>query len=320
MTILFMGGEMGAFTPSDSTVVEKVEAGRYDPAFARCAIYTGARGSVVYAETAAWTAEDEAYLHFEVEANPAGSADTLVSLMAGSDAQIRILATVSGDNVIHQPQYLSALAVWTNIGTAITIPNEKQVIDLYWKIDASGEVRYFVAGNERITGTADLSHLSDITSARLHSLFDPSRFSQVVADTDPTVGGRLFTVPVSGAGATSSWIGSYAELDEIVYSDADFINSGTANQVSTFAVSAPTLTGYSVRAVAVTARARRGAGGPQNLQLALRVSGTDYFSSSKALGIGYGAFVNIWEQNPATTADWVNTAISTLQPGAKSIT
>jgi hypothetical protein len=103
------------------------------------------------------------------------------------------------------------------------------------------------------------------------------------------------------------------------YSDLDFINSGTANQVSTFAINAPTLTGYVVQAVAVTARANRGSGGPQNLKLVLRSAGTDYLGSTKSLDVGYGAFVEIWETDPATSAAWVNTAISTLQPGVKSI-
>jgi hypothetical protein len=144
----------------------------------------------------------------------------------------------------------------------------------------------------------------------------------MIVQDQSTIGFVLGTCVPSGAGSTSAWTGAYTDIDEAVTSDADFISSGTANQVSTFAQTAiPTLTGYVVRAVCVSARAKRGSSGPQNIRMALRSAGTNYFSGSDiSLGLGYAPVQTIWATDPATSAAWVNTAISSLEPGVKSIT
>jgi hypothetical protein len=56
------------------------------------------------------------------------------------------------------------------------------------------------------------------------------------------------------------------------------------------------------------------------LQLALRSAGTTYFSATKALDFGYGAFGNVWETNPATSAAFLSSEIAALEYGVKSIT
>jgi hypothetical protein len=317
MTILFMGGEMGAFVPADSNTNEATTSGSYNSTFSRCSIRGFDESS--YAESAAFTAVDELYVHYALyRPSGGGSTPTPALVTSGGTEVFRVLSTGSAI----QMQALIA-AVWTNVGSSISVDmSGRQDIDLY--IDgnsASGTASLYISGTLRTTATADLSAVASINKFRGYGASgNPSQISQIIIADEPTIGMRLFTVPIAGVGASTDWTGSYTNIDEIVYSDADFINSATADQVSTFAVTNPTLTGYQVRAVAVTARAKRGASGPANLQLALRSAGTNYFSGSKALDVGYTANAHIWETDPATASAWQNSAVLLLQPGVKSIT
>lgn len=328
MTILFMGGEMGAFTPSDANAVEFTESATFNSSFARCSV--GGAGSASYIESPEWTETDDIWIHFEVYQNPPVTSGTQTQIATFLNAAGTEVARITSDNPslggtqTWQLQYWNGSA-WTNLGSSFTSAAGREVVDIHLVTNtASGSGSVYFSGTLRSTGSANLSTIAGVAQMRGYGKTSGIgmgvALSQVIVADEPTVGWRLFTVPVSGVGATSAWTGSRTEIDEISYSDADFISSGTADQVSTFAVTAPTLTGYEVRAVGVSARARCGSGGPQNLQLALRSSGADYFSSSLALDVAYGAFVNIWEENPATSAAWLNSAIASLQPGVKSIT
>jgi hypothetical protein len=316
MTILFMGGEMASFLPSSSAPIESASPVRHNASFARCSVSTSTSSSE-YFNTITWASQDELYIHGDVIQNSAGTGfnQAIMTLYDVSDGALRLKRYTDGRLEI---EYLNASAVWTSADID-TFSEDIQTIDFYCKI-STGDAKLYVGGTERLSATGlPLGHITGITGAQFNANY-AMHWSQVIVATEPTIGWRLITRYPSGAGATSSWTGTYTDIDEISYSDADFINSGTADQVSTFAQTGPTLTGYTVRAVGVYARARRGAGGPQNLQLALRASGTDYFSGSKALGIGYTPQGHVWETNPATSAAWVNTAIDALQPGVKSIT
>lgn len=325
MAELFNGGEMDAFTPSDGSCTETTAAATFDSNFVRCALSFGGYGGTdtSYFESAHWTPATAGFLQFDAYHGLLGNAfltaTTMISLVNNSGTTVARLRVDNPNSGAMQLQYLNASAVWTTAGSVV-ISTGLAANTIEWDFSASGKLNYYVSGTERISFSGDLSHLAGVAYVRLHNHNGWPRYSQVMADTESTIGHRLTTVPVVSAGATSGWTGTYAEIDEIVYSDTDFINSATANQVSTFGVTGPTLTGYTVQSVTVSARAKRDASGPQNLQLALRVSGADYVSSSKALSIGYAPYQNIWTSNPASLGAWSNSAIAALQPGVKSIT
>lgn len=324
MTELFNGGEMDSFLPTDSTVREEARVGMYNTTFARCALRVGNVGGdpdVSYADTIPWSAQTSGFYHTDFAMiEPSSVAGRCLTLHNASGEAVRIVATKVG-TLSHELdlQYLDSLAAWQSGGT-VTLPSTLQTLDIRWNFAGSGNLDLYVGGTARVEFTGDLSHLSGVTFARKHALFQPTFWSQAMADTESTIGHRLYTIPPASNGANTAWTGTYTEVDEVVYDDGDFINSGTANQVETFAGTTPTLTGYVVQSVTVAARGKTDGSGPANLQLALRSSSTDYFSASNALGLGYGPFQEIWETNPATSAAWVNTAVSGLQFGVKSIT
>lgn len=316
MTILFVGGEMGAFIPADGNCREATTTPFYNSSFARCAIYL--TGSVTYAQSFEWAEEADCWIHgdFYIDTDTSSEA-TFVSGFNASDIEVYRLRIDEG--VVKQYTSPDGSA-WTQRGTSFTTSGDTlNTLDIHVHSDASGSATIYLSGTERLTASADLSGLSGIAYIRLGGSLK-TYWSQIIVSDEPTIGKRARTVPATGAGATNDWIGTYAEIDEAVYQDADFINSNTADQVELFAHSTSIPTGYQVQAVVVTARAKKGATGPANIQLALRSGGTTYFSSSQALGLGYGAHVGVWENDPATTAAFTTSAIAAAQFGVKSIT
>ncbi len=333
MTIAFMGGEMTAFLPSDSTPIELTSGGiyvfPYDSGFSRCGMQVV---GLSYVDTPQFAALTECWTHIKLTHFGYGNNNNHYPMVWSDGSNVPSIRLkhdcgFAGTETVGLERWTGA--AWAAVGSSVSLPlaGARQDIDVRILCNtASGNLSLYVAGTERINASADLSGVASIrkltvTAGASNGFSSETRFSQVVIADASTIGYRLMTCVPSAAGATSSWTGAYTDIDEAVYSDADFINSASNNQVSTFAqtpVSA--LTGYVVRAVAVSVRSKRGSSGPQNIRHALRSSGTDYFSGSDvAQGLGYTPTQTIWETNPATSAAWVNTAIASLQPGAKSI-
>ena len=329
MTALFRGGELEAFIANSSGVSESTADGKFNSTFARCAILLSTGSSSgpdhITADTMSWSAQTgDFYFHFE-EADGSGGvlSHTVIEWFSGSTANFRIRQTYPSGSSAGRSwtlQYLNASAVWTDVGSALPIGSGRADYDLFVNI-TTGVAKLYVRGSVSAATATGLSlgHMSGITKARLHSDTGGRYFSQIVADTTPTIGYRLASVHPNGAGSDSAWTGTYLNIDETSLDDADFVNSATANQVSTYTLSSVTLTGYSVQDVTVSFRSKCGGSGPQNIEAVLRSAGTNYFSSNLAQDVGYAPYQNTWSTDPATSADWVLASISSLQAGVKSI-
>jgi hypothetical protein len=319
VTFYFMGGELASFIPSNSEGIESTLATSFNASFARCSV-TCAR-STQYVATPTLALPDTFYIHLDAFRAGVGSSEgSLIAFYAGATEVFRLKASSA-------TLQMSALigASITNIGSAVAWAGTAgyETIDLYIDgNDASGEAKLYLGGT--LVGTAsavDLSLVASITSARFYGYSSTQQYiSQVIIADEPTIGMRLLTRYPNGAGSDTAWTGDYTGIDEIIINDADFINSSTNGQVEMVTQTGPAITGYTPRAVGVYARSKWGGTGPENLQLALRSGGTNYFSTSKAQDVGYSAYGNIWETNPATTADWLSSQIDALQPGAKAVT
>jgi hypothetical protein len=320
---LFMGGEMGAFVPSSAKAIESTDVGTYNTSFARCSI--DVEGSAEYAESASWTAPTTLYFHcdFYHVAAPLGTGPIL-SFYNGSTEVFRFSCTsVSGNIATYQMYYWNG-GSFVAIGSSFQAQDDTlNTLDLSIKHGVSGEAFAFLSGTERSSGTADMSGFSGITKVRLRSPVTDVYFSQCVAHSESTVGGRLNTIVMTGQGTTHTFdTGGFANIDEIVHSDADLITSATAGQVELFTGTAVgSFTGYIIRALSITARVKDNGSSPDDFRFQLRSGGTTYDNGSDiALTIGYGAFCAVWDQNPATgPATWLSSELSALQYGLKSV-
>lgn len=328
MTILWGGGEMGAGIPSDANVFESATSGMFDSAFARCAVRCNS--SVSYWETPEWGSEDDIWLIVDILQDGATNDATLQNVVTFVDGagveQARLACTWNNTGIALWALQYKLVGVWTDFGTQFSASSSaRQTVAIHIVCNsASGSGALYLSGTKRLEGTGkDLSAITSLEKARFYgkttAITKTNYFSQPVIANQSLIGWRLKTVPATGAGATTDWTGGYTEIDEIVYSDVDFINSGTANQVELFSHSTTVPDGYTVRGVIVAARAKEGDTGPTQIQLALRSGGTTYFSSTQALDSGYGANVAVWETDPATAGAFTAASIAALQFGVKSI-
>lgn len=318
MSILAFGGEMGFFVPSDSGVYEDALDGAHDPAFARGSTISFTQLS--YAESIHVGAQTDFWFLGDYK-HRIGSNDPIWwGVNSAGTEVVRIYFTGSLTTGTIQIQYLLA-GVWTNYGSAITVNwSTTQTIALHIDV-TNGTIDLYIAGTNRISASGSLAGISDIAYVRCGSCGE-SRWSQCVLATESLIGFRVGTIVMTGQGGTHTFAtGGFANIDEFRYSDADFDNSDTANQVELFTgTPVPTFTGYKIKALAVTARARKSGSGPAQIQLALKSAGTTYFSATKSLDVAYGAVANVWTTNPATSAAFLSSEIAALEYGVKSIT
>lgn len=328
MSVLFAGGEMSAFLPSDASVAEVTTAAYFDATYGRCAVQTSSSfgNSTSYMETDTLGAQTgTVWLHFSMWTGQPPTigvttytAMTWLSAAGAEQFKVTYTGVGPGTDTMSVAMYYNLSGAWTQIGTSFTLTvNTRTDCDIKLKLGASGEAAFFAAGSSRASGTADLSGLTNIDKIRLYATYLPPKYSEVIVADESTIGWRLFCDEPTGNGSNTAWTGDYQDVDEITFSDVDRVYTASANDIETF-TKARTLTGYDIIAVAVGARAKRGSTGPQNLQLALRVAGTNYFSATRALSEGYAPYVKVWNTNPATSAAWL-AAAAAAEFGVKAI-
>jgi hypothetical protein len=316
VTMHFFGGELPSFIPSDSTGKESTLAGTFDPGFSRCSLRPGGTTGV-YCSTPTLALPDAFYTKIYFKRDTASSmTTTLVSYLA-ADVEVFRVTRTDGTGYLQMQVFIGD--EWVNVGSAVSFDaTAAHHLDLY--IDgnsATGTATLFLGGTQRETAVADLTPVVAIDEVRFYY---GCYVSQVVIDTEPTIGRRLGTRYPNGAGAVANWTGGSTDVDEIICDDADFCNSSTNGQIEQFTQTGAAITGYTVLAVGVYARSKKGGSGPENLQIGIRASAADYFSTDKAQSVGYSAYGEIWETNPATGVAWLNTAIDAIQPSIKAVT
>ncbi|MGX7895462.1 hypothetical protein [Tsuneonella sp. HG222] len=324
MTILLFGGEMGVVYPSGSGIAESdLLTTRYRSAFARCAI----RGSslLYYVQADFASQSGDCFIHFDSSHTSPGISDgddiAVEVLDDTGTAVIRIFCVGASTTFTWQLQYLNSSAVWTNIGSTISQQeNTNGDFDIYANV-TTGAISLFASGTERVSATGlSLGHIDSLDGVRFYSSGLHREWGQFVVADESTIGMRVATRYANGAGATSDWTGGYTAIDEIAYEDGDTVSSDTAGQIELFTQTGTDLTGYTIRAVSIASRAKRGSTGPQNMRHVLRINGSNFDNGSDiALSLGYGAHCSVWEQNPDSTGDWATADLTGLQFGVKAI-
>ena len=202
-------------------------------------------------------------------------------------------------------------------------------IDIYINVHAStGEFRVYKDGTEVLTFTGDTS-IDNSNFGRVHfkgqtGTANELIVSQVIAASESTIGWVLATLSPDGNGANTAWTGSYTDIDEFVLDTGDYIEAIATNLVETSTVSNinAAYSTYNVKALAVGVHASNDSGSVvSDLQAAVRVSSTNYFSPNLSLpkdGLNYSKQY-IWETNPNTSAAWSQTTVNAVEVGVKSV-
>lgn len=325
MAIVFVGGESDSF--QFLAGVLQNTSGYFDANYSR-----GAVNSLVefyaYADGGPYP---ELWFHvYHADSQQPTNGRVFLQLEDSSGQGIVRLVGTATINVL-QFQYWDG-ASWQNISTPFTFPvNTFRTIDIHCKIDpVVGEFIFYGNGiaQASLTGNTDFFGCTGVNRARLQSLSSSSTagasgFSQCCMSTVNSTSYKISTIAPNAAGSTAGWTGAYTDIDEVTNSDADFISSAAANQVSTFGLTnlSATAAALQVVAVGVAVRVRRGAIGPQNIQAAIRTNGVDYYSSNidGLTGNFNGGRSKTWDLNPDTGALWTAAEVNALEAGVKSI-
>lgn len=321
MTIYFAGNEIGCFTANDAGSYEVTDW--TDATYGRCSMFSDGTNS--HKATPYFTAQTEGYINFVAVQDTGAYNGTSYLFYADNSSGVHALRLYANIGAV-KLQYYNGASWIDATGTAFINTLVANLFTVSFKVNsAAGYLRLYSGSGSLLldSGTIDLSTVSNISRLLLiggRSVFDQYHREVIVADV-PTIGWRLGTLYLTGAGATNTFTaGTYAEVDEITYSTADFLSSGTADQIFLGACNDLDPGALTIKGVGVGALARNdGGAGPQNLQLAIRTNATNYFSATKTLGVGFSANVNIWETNPNTAAAWTSSDIAALQIGVKSI-
>jgi hypothetical protein len=203
-------------------------------------------------------------------------------------------------------------------------------IDVHLKINASGVFNVYKNGSAVVTysgdTTGDRANCGQIHFYGHTSGSNKMDLSQViVTDTVDTRGWVLATLTPNAVGDDTDWTGAYTDIADATYDETTYLSATLTAKISTFDATSidASYTGATVKGVAVALRAEIDvASAITTLKAALRVSGTDYLSSTLAGPTNDAASHSgqaIWETDPSTSAAWAsNSAVNAIEVGLKS--
>ena len=328
MTVFFAGTEMDAFIPVGAQVLPTTAVERMDTTFSRSSVRTQ---TFSYMEANfAGLAEGWMHVTINIEQFPIALQDEPWVELRDSGTGQSVLQ-IDGDDGNFNLEYWNGSGfteITPTINSFLT-QDTVQKLDFHWKIaDTDGVFELYIdeALAASFTGDTLTGGFSQIDQVRLlntahdenSNLYNVYFSETIVADVE-TIGWGLKTLAPNGDGNSTTWTGTFDDVDDITFNDDTFVSSGTAEEVELFTIEdlGPSFT---VEAVVVAARSRTAVTGPQNLQMAIRTGGSNFFSSNVPVGTGFAGEQAVWDLNPNTGLPWTNAEIDALEIGVKSKT
>ncbi len=156
--------------------------------------------------------------------------------------------------------------------------------------------------------------------------FTTTAISEIMCFDVSTLGRRLYTLGETANGTNSQWTGAYTDINEIgTFNDANFIQTGSNNQTSTFVTStidSVAAQQYLVSGLIIAGRMLIGAVGPQNMKGSVVVGGTTYNSTNNVANLltNFGYTWADFPVNPNTGVDWTVAGINAgIETGWESL-
>lgn len=230
------------------------------------------------------------------------------------------------------PEFYSESALATGI-TPVNISKTYLIEIYYYPKNSGGSCILKIDGVQQFSYSGDTTAgLENIQTFRLgydavSSRSGYSYYDDIIIDDAHWIGKTYIQgLTITGAGTTTQWDPStgsnYACVDEVPYSDTDYISTNTTDEIDTYALSNLSGTIDSIKAVALTARAAYdGSPTPTHIQLGVRSGGADYFATDFSPPSSFGFLgQRILEVDPATSAAWTESNVNALEAGMKATT
>ena len=208
--------------------------------------------------------------------------------------------------------------------------NTTYLLETYYKpLNSGGQITVKLDGLQVISyagdTTAGLEAVDNILFGYNGGL-SYLNFDDIVIDNADWIGNtRIQKLQISGAGTTSEWDASAGNpedcIDEIPYSDSDWVETNVVDESLTCACADMTGNVDSVKCVEVYGRGEyEGSPTPTKQKVAIRVNGTEYYGSDESPALTFDTFGKRWELNPDDAAAWEEADINAIEIGVRSVT
>lgn len=320
MTVLFMGGEQESFDTTSGVIVWNTLAGRFDSAFCDGALDVANPAFLkldIPSTSTAW-------VHFDGRLEGTGTASgdlgSVVIQSSGTNVlQLNRPAGTSGFNF----EYWNG-AAWVIIDSSVIIDRALYSYDIRCQLDATNGFFELYQNNillSSFTGDTTLAASTVDNVGLFGTLAGTNSFSQIISKDTSTLKMKLSTYRIDADGTDTEWTGDFTDIDEAgLVDNVDFIDSNTAEQVSTFTGTFPaTPVDFVIEAFALNNWVSAGSVGPQNMQVVTRSGGTVYPSATlPTLNLGLESRRQIITTDPDTGLAWDDTSLAAAEFGVKA--
>jgi hypothetical protein len=243
----------------------------------------------------------------------------------------RLMRPTGGLGNLTFPYYWDGSA-WQSVGAGFIVPTGPTVHDIEIVIaDSGGSFRWWMNGallGERL-GDTKLTASTEIDCIDQYGEFSSqfgwtTKYTGLMLTSEDYAPYGLQNVELQGDGIGTDATqdsGLYSNVNELTLNRADGMTFDTVGDHATLTFSnlAGAVASSPVMGVRLCADVRRGATGPANVKLYVKIGGTRYYSPSIPVnGIGFTAVAWQWDVNPATSAPWTNSDINALEGGIEA--
>jgi hypothetical protein len=243
---------------------------------------------------------------------------------ASNITRIQIIAASSNT---YQAQKITAAGATTNLGSAFSYTGQTTAtdkFDFYINYAVSGSLIIYINGIQVLNYSGDVTTDGNTTLSNFKignaNLSIVAYWSEViVSDTDTRAMSLVTLVPAANGNTHNFDTGSPAasNINETTINDSTLDGSSVAGQIDEYTINGLPSGTFSILAVGMSVRAQRGTvAGPTKMDMVLRQSGTDYFSSDISLTTGFTGYQNFWLTDPSTSSAWASLPINI---GIKSV-
>lgn len=334
--VLFLGGKQDSFEVGGGTPVDITSGSNFNATWADSALRCSNSAAFVYANFCTETVGvlsattvvtgETLWFHCEmyVEALLSATVNT-IEFLDGSNQPWLALRKVTTDWGLYYNSGTGGSPTWTLIGSLYALgSNSLHQLDIRLTLGSPHTAELYVSGVLVRSGTFTQASLTTLSKIKLSggSGTNPAcEWSQVAITRDiPLPGARVKYFRPTANGANTAWSGVFTDVNEAVANDTTVATSASAGQKESHAMGDVTLSaGVKLKCIFHWMRAKNDGVSPVNIKSLLRISATDY-STGNLSGVGTG-FSNVgarYPLNPATAAEWTDTAWNATEAGFES--
>lgn len=246
-----------------------------------------------------------------------------ITIYINSSAKLEIRLGDRSGSVLATGASIFSMDTWYRISGKVVIDNAAGEVNI--KVNGINEVSF--SGDTQYQATGGITGVQFGNYASGGSGGYPGYFDDFVLDDAVWVGDtRIQAIKPAVGGVLTEWtpsVGSnWSCVDDIPQDENDYVAVNAVDKVDLYGATDLIGSIEAVKCVQVQALAvKGGAPTPQNLQLACRTGGSNYFGDSQAVPDATSkSLAKIWETNPNTSVAWTEEDVNGMEIGIKSAT